>query len=243
MSTSFYRYWLPFSIVFHLILLLMLRIVPMEVQQQTNTLSIISVSWENNVPQPEKKPVQLPVVIPINNKIVVKSQKEVPEKNTEGKYWGKSKVQKGNEKQPVTSNNSGKIINPGKFPDVIKSNQGNNIVAKDSDNDGTGSNRYGNNNQDSGSSTTAAKSGDSGLFYTNFSKNEDDFSILFQITVKNGKIFRVKQLSAHRNDGKDKIIQDKIFSGVLPVDPHCENDKMNVNISVTDGNKCHYKWE
>lgn len=243
MSTSFYRCWLPFSIVFHLILLLMLRIIPMEVQQQSGTLSVISLSWENSIPVPKKIPVKLPVVIPEKNKNVEKDPIAQPLKNREGKYWGKSDIQKGNEKEPTINNGTGKVVKTGKLPNVIKSNTGKIIIPRDSDNDGTGSKRYGNNSVDSGSSATAAKSGDSGVFFTNFSKNEEDFSVLFQITIKNGTIYKVKQLSANRNDNKDKMIWDKILSGAISVNPNCENDKMNVNITVTDGNRCRYVWE
>ncbi len=244
MSTYFYHYWLPVSIVFHLILLFMFRISPVEVQQQANLLNVISVSWELNIPKPEQPIASKPIIIPAEIKPVVKKDKKnYHPQNTTGNYWGQSQIVDNDNKQPVKNNSIGKTVKTGKLPNIIKSSSGKQIIPIDSDSDGTGTNRYGNNSAGSGMSSTAAKSGDSGDFSVSFSKNEEDFSVRFQITVINGKISRIKQFSSRRSDAKDEIIRDKIMSGAIPVNPDCESDKMTVNIKVTGGNHCRYRWE
>ncbi len=257
MSTSYYRYWLPVSIAFHLVLIYIFRIIPVEIQQQENVLNVISVSWEINddvkIIQPQKlevKPEIKPVVIPPIKKqeIVNTNIKKKNTKNNIGKYWGnntKKDIGKGplENSNKIVKQNAGSV-NKGKIPDVIKSSNSKILVPDAIDNKGNGSNRYGNNSSDSiGGSVSAAKSGNSGFFYTSFSKNEEDFTVRYQLTIKNGVISSVKQISNKRDDGKDDLIRQKILSGVVPVDPHCEYDKMTINISVSDGNRCHYIWE
>ncbi len=244
MSTSFYRYWLPVSIAFHLMLLLILRIIPIEVQEQPGVLNIISVSFELNNTEKEP-PVELPVLPTAIKETAIKPvEKKEPVKKDNGNYWGKSVVDIGDAKKPVVNNGKGKVVkNTGNLPNVIISKNGKKSIPLIPDNPGNGNGRYGDNSTNSGESVSAAKSGNSGTFYTNFSKNEEDFSVKFQVTVLNGKISKIKQICLNRSDNKDNVIREAILSGEVKVNPNCESDKMNLIVTVTDGNRCNYVWE
>jgi hypothetical protein len=222
----------------------MLKLTPIEVQEQPGVLNIISVSFELNTTK-NVSPPESPVLIPVVKETVIKPvAKKEPLINNPGKYWGKSITDKGDTKQPAINNGKGKVIrNTGNLPNVITSKNGKVSIPLPPDKAGNGNGRYGNNSTSSGESISAAKPGNSGTFYTNFSKNEEDFLLKFQITVLNGKISKVKQISINRTDNKDDMIREAILSGEVKVNPNCESDKMNIIVTVTDGNRCNYVWE